>query len=340
MIFKQRLSAFVLLGEFFNELQNNFKNGGEIPLPIQKAYQLNSWFTPENTYQSLQAWHNNLTEKSLQKWLNSYSITEYNTSKNIMVIAAGNLPLVAFHDILSVLILGHKLILKQASDDKVLNKFVLDKLIEIEPEFAKFISYSEVISKNFDAVIATGSNNSARYFEQYFGKKPNIIRRNRNSIAVLKDNETPAQLAGLAQDITQYFGLGCRSISKLFVPENYNLNKVFEALFPYKEIINHNKYANNYDYHRAIFMLNRDLFTENGFVIMRENEQLASPVSVLHYQYYKNILEVEEWLNIHRNQIQCVVGEDIGLPFGTAQNPGLSDYADGVDTLQFLLNLD
>ncbi|MGY6562663.1 MAG: acyl-CoA reductase [Luteibaculaceae bacterium] len=341
MNFKQRVGAFVRLSSFLNESLSNPQQFLLTVEPyVKQAFLQNNWFTPDNVRLSLEAWAENLAEDKLLSWLNSYpTVKTANGNKKVMVIAAGNLPLVAFHDIVSVLITGNHLVLKQAHNDKILNTFLLKKLIEIEPVFESKITFVEGLQKEFDAVIATGSNNSARYFEQYFGHKPNIIRKNRNSVAVLTGAETAAELSGLSHDIMQYFGLGCRSVSKVYIPEDYDLNHIFGAVFPYQDIVQHTKYGNNYDYHRALLMLNGDFFLENGFMIVQENTAIASPVAVIYFERYRDINQVNQTIKQMANEIQCVVGRGYPVPFGKAQKPELTDYADGVDTISFLLSL-
>lgn len=301
----------------------------------------NRWFTEEHIRLSLDAWGHSLTVTNLQKWLSHYNIVD-NDSKAVGIIMAGNIPLVGFHDLIAVILSGNKALVKLSSDDKVLIPILLEVLVAIDKGFRP---YFELISKleNPSAVIATGSNNSARYFEHYFGKYPNIIRKNRTSIAVLDGTETEEQLTGLANDIMLYFGLGCRNVSKVYVPNDYDLNHIFKALYPFKEYGNHNKFANNYDYNKAIYLLNSEPLLENGFLLMREAKELNSPVGVLLYERYDNLSEVKKTIDEHRDSLQCVVASqsihESAVPFGKAQQPELWDYADGVDTLKFLTEL-
>jgi hypothetical protein len=260
------------------------------------------------------------------------------------LILAGNIPLVGFHDVLSVLASGHHALIKSSTQDARLIKKVLERLIAIEPAFEGSFTFVERL-ENFDAVIATGSNNTSRYFEYYFGKVPHIIRKNRNSVAVLTGDETTEQLYLLGHDIFDYFGLGCRNVSKLFVPKGYDLIKFFEAIEPYNSIINHHKYNNNYDYNKSIYLVNRDTHLDNSFLLLKEDKSFTSPLAVLFFEYYEDIESLEELLKQENAHIQCIVSElplNTGnqvVTFGQSQHPQLWDYADGVDTMDFLTKL-
>lgn len=344
MNLKQRIKAFNLLGEYLrnysshNEEDTTYKALDNV---IIKAKVKNQWFTPENSKLALEAWAEVLTETKLTNWLSAYLIEEH-SPKTIGIIMAGNLPLVGFHDLLTVLLSGNKALAKMSSDDSELMSFVIDKLIEIEPEFNGLIERVEKVVKP-DAVIATGSNNTARYFEAYFGKYPNIIRKNRNSVAVLTGNESEEDLKLLADDFFMYFGLGCRNVTKLYLPKGFDVNRIFAGIFHYSDIGHHNKYGNNYDYYRAIYLLNKEPFLENGFAVMRENEALGSPVAVINYAFYENLERLKNDLKSVEEKIQCIVSSEASIEnrvaFGDSQKPGLDDYADGVDTMQFLLAL-
>ena len=252
---------------------------------------------------------------------------------------AGNIPLVGFHDFLTVLISGHKVVIKMSSIDNVLLKVLIEKLLSIAPEFNDSIAFiNDVKNRNFDAVIATGSDNSAQYFEYYFKGAKKIIRKNRRSVAVLDGSESDMELKGLAVDVFAYFGLGCRNVSKLFLPNGYDLNKLFAAFFPYSDLVEHKKYGNNYDYNKAIFLMGRNKLVENGFLLMKEDKSLLSPVAMLYYEYYNDINTVEQFVEKNAEQLQCVVSKK-NIPFGNSQQPNLWDYADGVDTVDFLREL-
>jgi hypothetical protein len=180
-------------------------------------------------------------------------------------------------------------------------------------------------------VIATGSDNTARYFEYYFRTKPHIIRKNRSSIAVLTGNETDDQLIALGKDVFSYFGLGCRNVSKLVVPEGYDFTRPLRLWEVYHDVSNHHKYVNNYDYNKSILLINGTHHFDNGFALLTPNEALVSPISVLYYATSADLAS---------DKIQCIVGSGANyIPFGTTQEPTLTDYADNVDTLKFLTGL-
>lgn len=352
MSLEKKINAFVELGNFLTQyvlhhknekltrLNLKFYNDFEVLMNNQKPF--NGWFTPENVALAVAAVAKILTTDSLEKWLNNYDLKQHLTPKRVGVVMAGNIPLVGFHDFLSVLITGNVLVAKTSKEDNLLIKKLAEILIEIEPSFKDNIIFTERL-ENFDAVIATGSNNTARYFEFYFGKYPNIIRKNRNSVAVLTGNETAADFVNLGKDIFQYFGLGCRNVSKLYVPKGYSFNLFFESILDdYQHVVNNNKYANNYDYNKAVYLLGNNQLLDNNFVLLKEDESLSSPVAVIHYEYYNSLDELKITLEELKENIQCVVSnaEELNtFKLGQAQQPALWDYADGVDTIQFLLEL-
>jgi len=255
---------------------------------------------------------------------------------------AGNIPLVGFHDFLSVLISGHKVIVKQSSNDKQLLPYLAKYLEYVEPNFKGSITFTEEKLTHFDAVIATGSNNTARYFEYYFKDKPSIIRNNRNSIAVLKGNETPEDLKNLSEDIFRYYGLGCRNVSKIFVPKGYDFNAFFESVYHWHPIINKAKYANNYDYNKAVYLMSEFDMLENGFLMIKEDESFSSPIATLFYEFYDELEDLKSTLNSKKDQIQCVVSNGFmenEITFGNTQKPQLWDYADNADSIEFLLSI-
>ncbi|MGC4039416.1 MAG: acyl-CoA reductase [Flavobacterium sp.] len=301
----------------------------------------NGWFTPEQVYFSVQSWAEALTEENLDKWLSNYDFSNVQ-SKTVGLILAGNIPLVGFHDFLSVLISGHKALVKLSSNDQHLIKFLAGYLIKVEPKLADYITITDGKLEDFDAVIATGSNNTARYFEFYFKDKPSIIRKNRNSVAVLDGKESHEELIGLGEDIFRYFGLGCRNVSKLFVPKNYSFDAFFKAIYEYKDVIFYEKYSNNYDYNKAVFLMSNFKLLDNEFLTLKEDTSYASPISSVFYEYYVELPDLKQRLKNDTDQIQCIVSNDLtanSIPFGTTQKPGLWDYADNVDTLQFLTSL-
>lgn len=335
MNYSQRIELFSKLGDRFKEVN------AEMPL-LQQAYLHNNWFTMDMQLRSFKAWAEMLNVSNLEKWLNPYGSIEAKEPKTVAIIMAGNIPLVGLHDLLSVLITGNKALVKLSSDDQKLMKWAIEQICDIEPGMAESIRMAEDYSlKNFDAVIATGSNNSNRYFEYYFKSKPSILRRNRSSVAVLTGNETPEELDKLADDVFLYFGMGCRNVSKLLVPTGYNLEPMFLAFERYKDIINHNKYANNYTYHKALFLMNQDLHLDNGFLIVKQDDSNVSPLSVLMFQFYETPQDVELFMETHKDQIQCTVGTMNAkmVPFGKSQDPELWDYADGIDTIKWLMDL-
>ena len=329
----RRIDAFSKLGEAISENKENLKSGNQNP-----------WFTEENLEFALTEISLSLNKKDIERWISQYPQIDTDIkAKRVGVITAGNIPLVGFHDFLSVLISGNIFKGKLSSKDNMLLTRIIDLLIKIEPEFKDYISLSDNKLSDFDAVIATGSNNSSRYFQYYFGKYPHIIRKNRNSAAVLNGNETKEELSLLADDIFLYFGLGCRSVSKLFLPEAYRLDLIFKSSLKHKEVINHNKYANNYDYNRAVYLLNLTEFKDNNIMLMKEDINYASPISVVYYEHYSNIETVKERLKADKELIQCVVSNEgflaDSIKFGESQKPKLWDYADNVDTINFLTNL-
>jgi len=316
---------------FFEDFQNL----------IQLTQSHNGWYTPENVCFAIQSWATALTEENLDKWIINYHFKE-STPKNIGLILAGNIPLVGFHDFLSVLVSGHNVLVKTSSNDQFLLPFLAKYIIAIEPEFANKITFVEGKLENFDAVIATGSNNTARYFDYYFRDKPSIIRKNRNSVAVLNGKETKKQLEALGEDIFRYFGLGCRNVSKLFVPKGYSFNDFFEAIFKYQNIIHYEKYANNYDYNKAVFLMSNFKLLDNGFLTIKEDNSYTSPISSVFYEYYDSIEDLQIRLQSESEQIQCVVSNNLvenSIDFGQTQRPNLWDYADNVDTISFLIAL-
>lgn len=336
MTLEQRKTAFKSLGSYLQSPDGALKH------LIKTAHLSNGWFTAEETAKAVKGIATMLNEEDLDLWLNLE--TTDNQPKTIGLVLAGNIPLVGFHDILTVLASGHKALIKSSSQDKHLIPHLVNKLIEFEPEFIHQIEFTERL-EGFDAVIATGSNNTSRYFEYYFGKVPHIIRKNRNSIAVLNGKETKEELYSLGRDILDFFGLGCRNVSKLFVPEDYNFSTFFESIEIHKNVVNHHKYCNNYDYNKSIYLINREKHLDNGFLLVKQDERLTSPLAVLFYEEYTSLSSLEERIAPLSEQIQCIVtGESLALEnqqvgFGESQQPKLWDYADGINTLEFLRSL-
>lgn len=304
----------------------------------------NAWFTIDSVNQAIKAVADQLTAEKLTSWLGNYNLPAHDAPKNVGLILAGNIPMVGFHDVLCTLIAGHNAQIKTSSNDARLIRYVLKQLTLLDAELGNRYQIVERL-ENFDAVIATGSNNSSRYFDYYFGKVPHIIRKNRNSVALLTNEDTSAQLASLGHDIFDYYGLGCRNVSKLMVPAGYNFNQFFEAIEPFHPVGSHHKYHNNYDYNKAIFLVNKEKHLDNGFLLLKQDERLTSALAVLHYEEYTDLEAAQHTLVAQADQIQCVVTQaDIDIPvqtvdFGCSQQPGLADYADNIDTLDFLLKL-
>jgi len=346
LTFEQRKEAFIDLGKLIGDLTNQqslkaSEKGKDFHNIIDLAKAENQWFTKENMFFALIEWHNALQEHNLEEWIQNYHINDKQTPCKVGIIMAGNIPLVGFHDFLTTLITGHQAIIKLSSQDKRLLPYLADKLIEIQPEFATMITFENEILKNFDAVIATGSNNTARYFEYYFRNKPHIIRKNRNAVAVLSGRETLEDIEKLGEDIFRFFGLGCRNVSKLFIPKNFNFDLFFKGISDFKSYIYHYKYANNYDYNKAVYLMSDIKFLDNDFLILKEDQQISSPIGVLNYEIYENEKDLTKNLATHKDEIQCIIGQQpiCEFDFGQAQHPRLSNYADGVDTLKFLQNL-
>lgn len=345
MSYNSNISAFVNLGKFLTrfvntEIPQNNDNLYDKQLSelVENLQYQNGWFTPEQVKHSLQQWALALTEENLFKWLSDYNLP-VKQPKNIGLILAGNIPLVGFHDFMCVLLSGHNLLAKLSSNDDKLLKFMADFLINENDKLKNRITFVEGKLENFDAVIATGSNNTARYFEYYFRNKPSIIRKNRNSVAILTGNENQEELIGLGEDIFRYFGLGCRNVSKLYVPEGYDFEDFFKAMYHYSDIINYEKYANNYDYNKAVFLMSQFKILDNGFMTIKEDTSYSSPISSVFYEFYKTKEQLENRLNNDKDILQCVVSKNFtenSILFGETQKPNLWDYADGIDTLHFL----
>ena len=336
----QRIETFSALGDLLRDALEGKPTQYTLQITrlIETQHLKNPWFTSENVRLAVSAIAGELTTEKLKRWTEFYPDLkkEYPPLK-VAVIMAGNIPLVGFHDFLSVLISGNKIIAKTSSKDPDNIAFISDILCYINPGFSEKIEFAEGTLTGFDAVIATGSDNTSRYFEHYFGKYPNIIRRNRNSIAILDGNETGDELEALGNDIFSYFGLGCRNVSKLYVPEGYDFAHAISNWTRYACLASHSKYANNYDFNKAVFLVNKVKFIDPGFVLLKEEDsKLSSPVSVLFYEYFRSEDQVKKIVEHLKDKIQCITGRN-HLSFGTSQSPALWDYADGTDTLEFLL---
>lgn len=320
---KKEFNSFI--SEYVDRVNNIIKR--------EKSY--NGWFTEDAVRSSLYHLGIRLNEEELSSWLSGIELAE--KQKKVGIIMAGNLPLVGFHDFLSVVLSGNIAVVKMSSDDNRLLPVLIEILIALQPDLSERIQIVGRLTE-IEAVIATGSNNSARYFEKYFGHLPNIIRKNRTSIAVLDGTESKEELKALGKDIFTYFGMGCRNVSQLLIPKDFDLDLFFAAIVDFGDVVNHHKYANNYDYHKAIYLMNQEKLIENGFLLTKEDDCLFAPISVLLYHRYGDVSEVEVYIEKRKEEIQVIVGKNY-TPFGKAQSPKLDDYADGVNTLEFLSEL-
>ncbi|SHG95862.1 acyl-CoA reductase [Flavobacterium johnsoniae] len=351
MTLETKKSVFVELGKFLSQFSEGasarksdvlyndiFFDDFEKLIHLSQSH--NGWYTPEQVYFAVKSWADALTEENITKWISKYDFSANQKEKTVALILAGNIPLVGFHDFLSVLITGNKALVKTSSNDQHLLPFLAKYLIAVDENLKDKITFVEGKLENFDTVIATGSNNTARYFEYYFKDKPSIIRKNRNSAAVLNGKETKEDLEALGEDIFRYFGLGCRNVSKLFVPKDYSFENFFQAVFKYQDVIHYEKYANNYDYNKAVFLMSNFKLTDNGFLTLKEDSSYASPISSVFFEYYENLEDLKSRLKAEEEQIQCIVSNNLienSVSFGQTQNPQLWDYADNVDTITFLL---
>jgi hypothetical protein len=331
----QRIEAFSALGSIVKTMSEEEKKA-----LFRRAENENAWFTPDFCELALSGICLWLEKENLGKWLNSYPQENF-LPINVGIIPAGNIPLVGFHDVLCALITGNKITLKPSSKDSVLIKFLLNELCQIAPELSEKIVLTESVVKNCDAYIATGSNNTSLHFEQYFGKYPHIIRKNRTSLAVLTGKESSEDLKNLAKDIFIYYGLGCRNVSKLFFPRNFDPVRIMDSWKDFEFLGQNHRWVNNYDYIRSIYLINKTPFLDNGTACLKEDTGLFSPQTVVYYEFYEQKEEVFEKINAVSEQLQCLVG-DVSLgkqfvPFGNAQFPAPHEYADGADTIAFLL---
>ncbi len=338
MTSQQRIAAFKALGKYLEDSTQSFDK------VVNDASRQNRWFDRNAIHQSIKHIAGQLLHSDYRGWLEPYGATiEPETKQQVGLVLAGNIPMVGFHDLLCCLISGFSVQLKTSSDDDVLMKFLIRELTRIQPLFSDKIKFVPRL-QHFDLVIATGSNNTSRYFEHYFGKVPHIIRKNRNSVGIVTTHDDEKSLLALGHDIFTYFGLGCRNVSKLFFPEQYPMDHFFKAIESFKTVADNSKYFNNYEYNKALFLVNGSKHFDNGFLLLSESEKIASPLAVCYFGYYRNISEVEDNLNRHADEIQCVSTNNqiMGIStqqvrFGQAQKPEISDYADNVDTIAFLL---
>lgn len=344
---KDILSGFAQLGKLMRALGNSeewkdFNVGvtqseyDALTGVINRQVSYNGWFTKENVRKALLNLGNQLTQELLSEWVEKYAYTA--SPKRIGIIMAGNIPLVGFHDFLCVLCSGNTAVCKLSSNDKTLLPALATHLLQFCPDLKSRIEFSPGKIGDIEGVIATGSDNSIKYFEQYFGKYPHIFRKNRTSVAVLDGSESTEELAKLGEDIFAYFGLGCRNVSHLFIPESFELNRFFEAIVGHGDVIHNNKYGNNYDYNRAVYLMNQIPLLDNNFVLLRESTDLFSPLAMLHYERYTDANEVKKHLKTNEESIQVIIGKEFG-EFGSSQIPTLTDYADGVDVMNWLGNI-
>jgi len=335
----KQIEALIKLGLHLKEFDRLNPKYTKLQTIIEQSVNKNAWFNQENIENVFRIWSETLEKDKILDWVSRYKF-ESKKNKTVAIILAGNIPMVGLHDLICVWVCGLKSFVRCSSKDDLLLPYMTDFL---ESQIGKeYFTYQKKIIRNFDAVIATGSNNSARYFDYYFKKYPNIIRKNRNGVAVLSGKESVEDLNKLCDDILQYFGLGCRNISKIYIPIGFDLDKILKSLSSHESVINNFKYLNNYNYHKTILLLNNEPFKDNGFLILKENKQIAAPIACLHYEYYKEIEELRKELSKNVDFIQCIVSDlkfKNAIPFGESQKPSLFQYADEIDTLEFLIDL-
>ena len=341
------IGAFAQLGKIMNCLGQNLAISdfelGITPLEFENLNSLisrqvhhNGWFSEDMVRKAFCSLADMLEKEELEAWAKSYKFNE--KPLTVAVIMAGNIPLVGFHDFLCVLLSGNRILCKLSSEDKLLLPALAKMLIHLDSDFEGYISFSESNISNFDAVIATGSTNSLGHFVQYFSKCPHLFRGSRTSLAVITGNESDEELVELGKDLFHYYGRGCRNVSHLILPQDYSLNRIFEAIVGYCEVVNNKKYGNNYDYYKSIHLMNLEKFLDNNFVLVKESSKLFSPLGMIYYSFYSNENEVKDFITKHEGNIQCIVGSNF-TPFGKTQAPGLADYADNIDTMEWLINL-
>jgi len=334
MNYAQLSTAFARLGKSFVD-----PNNAKLAMAKRKAANENLWFDEKSINLALQTWHDTLTEQSIQAWIKSENLDAPATeAKKIGIVMAGNIPLVGLHDLLSVLLSGHQALVKLSSDDKALMTYVIEELTHYDAWLAEHIHIVERLN-DVDALIATGSNNTSRYFEYYFRNVPHIIRKNRNSIAILTGEESQEELFELGYDVFSYYGLGCRNVTQILFPKHLTPSYFYDAIPDHYEVLNHNKYANNYTYHRALFLLNQQEHLDNNFLLLKEDWKVYSPVGCINYAFYETEEELNQHITTNADAIQAIVSKGkYSFPtvaIGQAQKPKLSDYADGVNTVEF-----
>ena len=344
------INDLTFLGKIFHQASDNEGKGTGPELDIfndakEKSFLNNPWFIPSFVKFTFSAWAYALKAGKVEKWLADYGLKDDQGKKprTVGIIMAGNIPMVGFHDLLCVLASGNRALVRLSSSDEILIPEILRVLYVINPEYKDRVKFTEGPLKNFDAIIATGSNNSSRYFDFYFGKYPHIIRKNRNGVAVLTDNETDHEMEMLADDLFMYFGLGCRNVSKLYIPEGFNIEKLYPHFGKYKFFSDHHKYRNNYDYQKSILLINKIPHHDNGYLLIKQDQTLISPIAVIHTETYQSIHALREHLSGLKDRLQCVIACSAdfegGIKPGRSQFPELWDYADGVNTMDFLTSL-
>lgn len=330
---KDLISAFCHLSTILEDKNQDLIN------VINQSYANNNWLTSDNYWKSINHWKGSLTQDKIQEFISDYPIAP--KPQTIGIIMAGNIPMVGFHDLLCVLLMGHTAQVKYSSDDPYVIEYLINCLKSYNPKLNNRIVVTERL-QSIDAVIATGSNNSFRYFESYFKHLPRLLRKNRKSIAILDGSETEKEYELLAHDILTYFGLGCRNVSQLFIPNGRPIEKILDCMMDYSHLINHNKYANNYTYHKALLLMNSEQHLDTGFLLPKRRRDLLSPLACIHYDFYESIDEIDDFISKNKEDIQCIVGNysstDV-IPFGKAQYPDLKDFADNKNTLEFLSTL-
>jgi len=347
---EDHIDNFVKLSDFLSGFVNGKTNPEDfshkcLADAIEKSMIHNGYFTEQNIFLALNSVAIMLEKEKIKKWIHDYEplFKSKSGTCKVGVVLAGNIPIVGFHDFLCVLASGNIFIGKLSQNDRFLLPAIAEVLTVIDSRYQGLIHFTGERLQGFDAVIATGSNNTSRYFEYYFGKYPHIIRKNRNSIAVLTGDETDAHLNLLAVDIFSYFGLGCRNVSKIYIPESFDLQRFINAMESFSFIVNHNKYKNNYDYYKTIFIMDKRIIIDGGFFLLVEEQSIYSPVSVINFERYSDIKSVQSYLKEDKDSIQCIVGDPSVDPdavlFGNAQHPELWSYADNIDTMNFLLKL-
>lgn len=341
MVLKERIDAFARLGDVMMQAvdgRSSPLSDGLIAI-IEETHRSNPWFTPANIKMALAAFAGELNYVQLNRWVSMYpDLAISKIPKRVAVVMAGNIPMVGFHDLLSVLISGNVVIAKPSSKDDFIIRELASVLTRIEPEFGSMIAFTTANLKDFDAVIATGSDNSSRYFEYYFSKFHSLIRKNRTGIALLSGNETLIDLEYLGSDVFSYFGLGCRNVTKLYLPERFDFNRLRTAWSGFASIIGNSKYKNNYEHNKAVAMVNRESFHDLGFVLLKEDKALFSPVGVVNYEFISPV-RFSDVVKEQADKIQVIVSDGKYYKFGEAQRPRLWDYSDGIDTVAFLLKI-